>query len=294
VRTLLPPGPRLFPVGRLDAETSGLIIATNDGELAHHLMHPRYGVRKLYRVRLDRPPDGAQIRRLREGVEFEPRTVSAPCEVRVRNARPERAEIEIVLHEGRYRQVRRMCEAVGLGVSRLHRPSYGPLRLGTLPRGAWRDLSPDEVRRLKAASARPVPRVRRVRPTHGPGEAVREASPRLARVPGPGEAQSSAALDPRAPFVRGRLARTAPGGTPRVGGRSSSWWGPALAAAGWAITGWAPGRLPEVPGGAKGWPRWANGPRRRPRARTRVGRVAPSGQAVRPTAFCAPADNILI
>jgi len=188
VRTLLPPGPRLFPVGRLDAETSGLIIATNDGELAHHLMHPRYGVRKLYRVRLDRPPDGAQIRRLREGVEFEPRTVSAPCEVRVRNARPERAEIEIVLHEGRYRQVRRMCEAVGLGVSRLHRPSYGPLRLGTLPRGAWRDLSPDEVRRLKAASARPVPRVRRVRPTHGPGEAVREASPRLARVPGPGEA----------------------------------------------------------------------------------------------------------
>ncbi|MEK7823848.1 MAG: pseudouridine synthase, partial [Candidatus Eisenbacteria bacterium] len=164
VRTLLPPGPRLFPVGRLDAETSGLLIATNDGELAHHLMHPRYGVRKVYRVRIDRPPDAEQIRRLRAGVEFERRVVSAPCEVRVRNARRERAEIEMAMHEGRYRQVRRMCEAVGLAVKGLHRAAYGPLRIGTLPRGAWRDLTAEEVRRLRAASARPVPRSTTTRP----------------------------------------------------------------------------------------------------------------------------------
>jgi 23S rRNA pseudouridine2605 synthase len=170
VRTLLPPGPRLFPVGRLDAETSGLLIATNDGELAHHLMHPRFGVRKVYRVRIDRPPDPQQVIRLRSGVEFEPRVVSAPCEVRVRNARAARAEIEIALHEGRYRQVRRMCEAVGLAVKGLHRSAYGPLRIGTLPRGAWRDLTKEEVRRLRTASERPVPRVpsiRRVRTAAG-------------------------------------------------------------------------------------------------------------------------------
>src|SRR5262245_37003019 len=80
VRGLLPPGPRLFPVGRLDAETSGLLVVTNDGDLAHHLMHPRYGVRKVYRVRTDRPPDPEQLRRLRSGVEFERRVTSAPCE----------------------------------------------------------------------------------------------------------------------------------------------------------------------------------------------------------------------
>lgn len=173
VRTLLPPGPRIFPVGRLDAETSGLLIVTNDGELAHHLMHPRFGVRKVYRVRTDRPPDPKQIRWLRSGVEFEPRVVSAPCEVRVRNARSSRAEIEIALHEGRYRQVRRMCEAVGLLVKGLHRSSYGPLRIGALPRGAWRDLTGEEVRQLRAASAKPVPRV-----------VARRAPPRVEKEPG--------------------------------------------------------------------------------------------------------------
>jgi 23S rRNA pseudouridine2605 synthase len=236
VRALLPPGPRLFPVGRLDAETSGLIIATNDGELAHHLMHPRYGVRKLYRVRLDRPPDGEQIRRLRSGVEFEPRIVSAPCEVRVRNARPERAEIEIVLHEGRYRQVRRMCEAVGLGVARLHRPSYGPLRLGTLPRGAWRDLSPDEVRRLKATSARPVPRAPRARPAGGPTVAAPapaaparrgghsrssgDRRPRRRGFQGPRAGKRAGRSGPTRPGRSGGRGR-APGGAPRVERRTA-------------------------------------------------------------------------
>jgi 23S rRNA pseudouridine2605 synthase len=232
VRGLLPPGPRLFPVGRLDAETSGLLIATNDGALAHHLMHPRYGVRKVYRVRVDRPPDAEQIRRLRTGVEFEKGTVSAPCEVRLRNARAERAELEIALHEGRYRQVRRMCEAVGLAVRRLHRPAYGPLRLGTLPRGAWRELTTEEVRRLRAASARPAPRPARAT-AQAPGRTApgrRLPAPRrpdrVARSPGrrpphspPGASTRAGGRRPGArppgPFTRPPGPRSAPGrGTP--------------------------------------------------------------------------------
>jgi 23S rRNA pseudouridine2605 synthase len=211
VRSLLPPGPRLFPVGRLDAETSGLLIATNDGELAHHLMHPRYGVRKVYRVRTDRPPDAQQIRRLRGGVEFEPRVVSAPCEVRTRNARLERAEIEIALHEGRYRQVRRMCEAVGLEVKGLHRAAYGPLRIGTLPRGAWRDLTAEEVRRLRAASARPVPRV----PTRRP--LPRAAQPVPGAATGPVSRTTTTRQVPRStttrPASRARATRQVPRST---------------------------------------------------------------------------------
>jgi 23S rRNA pseudouridine2605 synthase len=209
VRTLLPPGPRLFPVGRLDAETSGLLIATNDGELAHHLMHPRYGVRKVYRVRIDRPADPQQIVRLRTGVEFEPRVMSAPCEVRMRNARAARAEIEIALHEGRYRQVRRMCEAVGLAVKGLHRSAYGPLRIGTLPRGAWRDLTKEEVRRLRAASERPVPRVPSIRRIRGAGAVT------LPRMPGaPGTGAGSRGSSAR-PMSRPPSARPASPGTSR-------------------------------------------------------------------------------
>jgi 23S rRNA pseudouridine2605 synthase len=155
VREFLPPGPRLFPVGRLDADTSGLLLLTNDGELAHRLTHPRYGVAKVYRVRLAGPPAADQVRRLRDGVAIEPGVVTSPAEVRVRNARPGRSEIEIVLHEGRYRQVRRMCEAVGLTVTALHRAAYGPLRLGGLARGEVRALTAFEVAKLREESARP-------------------------------------------------------------------------------------------------------------------------------------------
>ena len=156
VRDLLPPGARLFPVGRLDADTSGLLVLTNDGELAHRLMHPRYGVDKSYRVRVASPPGPGQLRRLASGVEFEPGVVSAPARVRLVDSRPDRAMLALTIHEGRYRQVRRMCEAVGLTVVSLHRSAYGPLHLGALARGLWRELSADEVARLGAAAARPV------------------------------------------------------------------------------------------------------------------------------------------
>jgi len=138
IREFLPPGARLFPVGRLDADTSGLLILTNDGELAHRLMHPRYGVMKVYRVRLDRAPGPGALLRLQEGVEFEPGVRSAPARVRVLADEPGDAMIEVALHEGRYRQVRRMCEAVGLKVTGLKRVRIGRVMLGDLPAGQWR------------------------------------------------------------------------------------------------------------------------------------------------------------
>jgi 23S rRNA pseudouridine2605 synthase len=178
IREFLPPGPRLFPVGRLDADTSGLLILTNDGELAHRLMHPRYGVVKTYRVRLDRAPGPEALRRLQEGVEFEPGVRSSPARVRVLSDELGDALIQVQLHEGRYRQVRRMCEAVGLQVRALHRSAYGPLRLGPVQRGIWRELSDEEVRQLRAASARPRPRSR---PGYASPRSTGDAKYRLAR-----------------------------------------------------------------------------------------------------------------
>jgi 23S rRNA pseudouridine2605 synthase len=141
---------RLYPVGRLDADTTGLILLTNDGELAERLTHPRYEVEKTYRARVrPAPVPEAALRALREGIELdEGRT--APARVR----QPEPGLLEITIHEGRKRQVRRMCEAVGHGVVALERVRFGPLRLGDLPRGASRRLSAAEVERLRAAPRR--------------------------------------------------------------------------------------------------------------------------------------------
>ena len=140
---------RLYPVGRLDADTTGLILLTNDGELANRLTHPRHEVEKVYRALVE-PPElsEATLRALREGVELEDgRTLPA----RVRRASA--GELEIALREGRKRQVRRMCEAVGHRVVALRRVAFGPLRLGGLPEGRSRCLSAAEVERLRAAAA---------------------------------------------------------------------------------------------------------------------------------------------
>lgn len=183
IAEFLPRGQRLYPVGRLDADTSGLLLLTNDGELAHRLMHPRYGVEKFYRVRLDREPGARQLERLAAGVEFEPGVVSAPARVRRIDPGFDAIMIEVAIHEGRFRQVRRMCEAVGLTVTGLHRVGYGPIRLGPLARGMWRELSEAEVERLRAASARPLRRpgagerpARPVRPARPAPPAARRAS----------------------------------------------------------------------------------------------------------------------
>jgi 23S rRNA pseudouridine2605 synthase len=139
-------GLRLYPVGRLDADSSGLILLTNDGELANRLTHPRYEVPKVYRVSVRGGPVGADaLARLRSGVELEDgRTAPA----RVRRLGP--AELEITIHEGRNRQVRRMCDAVGHPVVELCRTGFGPLRLGALAPGGHRRLRPAEVERLRA------------------------------------------------------------------------------------------------------------------------------------------------
>jgi pseudouridine synthase len=184
VKDYLPPGQRLFPVGRLDADTSGLLLLTNDGELAHHLMHPRYGVDKVYRVRLGRAPSQRQLDRLANGVEFEPGVVSSPARVRRIDPGFAAIMIEVVIHEGRFRQVRRMCEAVGIQVTGLHRVGYGPVRLGPLPRGMWRELSEDEVERLRKVSARPRARTGGTSRGHQPGGASKRTRPEGMRAEG--------------------------------------------------------------------------------------------------------------
>jgi 23S rRNA pseudouridine2605 synthase len=142
---LVPSGARLYPVGRLDADSTGLLLLTNDGELANRLTHPRYEVPKAYRVELARPPAEAELRRLAEGVELED-GATAPAEVERLGER----EIEIVLREGRNRQVRRMAEAVGNRVTALRRVRFGSIELGDLPEGAAHRLTEEEVARLRA------------------------------------------------------------------------------------------------------------------------------------------------
>jgi 23S rRNA pseudouridine2605 synthase len=131
---------RLYPVGRLDVDSTGLLLLTNDGALANRLTHPRYEVEKAYRVELRRPPSEADLRRLAAGVELEDGT-TAPADVERRGER----EIEIVLREGRNRQVRRMAEAVGNEVLALRRVRFGPLELGDLAEGASRRLTAQEL-----------------------------------------------------------------------------------------------------------------------------------------------------
>jgi len=134
---------RLYPVGRLDAESTGLLLLTNNGELANRLTHPRYGVAKTYRAELHRPPSDRDLERLRRGVSLED-GVTAPAQVKRLKAR----EVEIVLREGRNRQVRRMVEAVGNRVVALQRVRFGSLALGRLAEGGSRRLSEEEIARL--------------------------------------------------------------------------------------------------------------------------------------------------
>jgi 23S rRNA pseudouridine2605 synthase len=139
---------RLYPVGRLDADTTGLILLTNDGELANRLTHPRYGVPKTYRVRLARPPSDRDLERLRGGVRLEDGTTSAAQIQRLGER-----ELEVTISEGRKRQVRRMAEAVGNEVEALTRIRIGSLELGGLRRGDARLLEEGEVAALWEDSA---------------------------------------------------------------------------------------------------------------------------------------------
>lgn len=144
---LVDTGARLYPVGRLDADTTGLLLLTNDGELADRLTHPRYEVSKTYRVRLGKSIADRDLERLRRGVELDDGR-TGPAELHRLGER----EVEIVLREGRNRQVRRMVEAVGNRVVALQRVRFGPLALGRLKEGGARRLSNDEIARLREAA----------------------------------------------------------------------------------------------------------------------------------------------
>lgn len=136
---------RLYPVGRLDIDSTGLILLTNDGDLAHRLTHPSFEVEKSYRARVGGGPVGEEaLRRLREGVRLED-GITAPARVR----RVGSGMLEITIHEGRNRQVRRMCDGVGHPVRELQRVAFGPLKLGALAIGAYRRLGKDDVERLR-------------------------------------------------------------------------------------------------------------------------------------------------
>ena len=147
VVSLVPSEPRVYPVGRLDSDSEGLLILTNDGELTHRLTHPSFGVDKEYLVHVRGRPSPGAVRQLREGVELDD-GLTTPAKV----ALVAPTTLRIVIHEGRNRQVRRMCEAVGHPVARLVRTRIGPVTDHRLSPAAWRPLSVEEVRALNAAA----------------------------------------------------------------------------------------------------------------------------------------------
>jgi len=143
----LPKGVHVFPVGRLDRDTEGLLLLTNDGSLAHRLTHPRYAIEKEYLAEVDRPPSHRQLARLRRGVELDDGTARA-VDARSAGGAAGRGGVRLVMVEGRKREVRRMLDAVELPVRRLVRVRVGPIRLGKLRPGDIRELEPEDVRAL--------------------------------------------------------------------------------------------------------------------------------------------------
>ena len=151
---------RLYPAGRLDADTEGLLLITNDGELTYRLTHPRYGVEKVYRAQVKGRPSAAVLRRLEHGVTLEDGP-SGPAGVRLMRGGRESSVLEVTVHSGRKRMVRRMLKAVGHSVVALRRTRIGPLTLGGLRPGEWRELSEEKVAELRAYIERSAARLGR-------------------------------------------------------------------------------------------------------------------------------------
>ncbi len=142
---------RVYPVGRLDRNSEGLLLFTNDGELANDITHPSHRVSKTYRVTIDGKVTEEQLNALMSGVTLDDGATTLPCSVEVITEEPERTVLRFVIRQGLNRQIRRMCDAVGLKVGRLRRVAIGSVRLGILKSGEWRDLTKEELRSLRAA-----------------------------------------------------------------------------------------------------------------------------------------------
>ena len=147
---LVPPEPRVVPVGRLDVDTTGALLLTNDGDLAHRLAHPRYGVPKVYEADVEGSPSPDELAKLRDGIELDD-GLTAPAVVRIVRRSTRTSRIELTLHEGRKHQVKRMCEAVGHPVRQLHRVRYADIEVEGLGPGEWRELTATEVADLRLA-----------------------------------------------------------------------------------------------------------------------------------------------
>lgn len=205
VRALAPGLPeRLYPIGRLDVNTTGLLLLTNDGALAQGLLHPRHGVSRVYHAKVRGSPAEEAITRLRRGVRLEDGK-AASTKVRVLERRPTKTWLEITVHEGRRHLVRRLCDAVGHPVEKLMRVRLGPLALGPLAPGAWRPLTPRELAALRAAAGLSGGRARG-EPGGGPRAGARGRRRGAPRSAPPRPAAARAAASPR------------PGRPPRPGG----------------------------------------------------------------------------
>ncbi len=140
-------GERVYPVGRLDKDSEGMLILTNDGDFANTIMHPKNSIYKIYRVTVRPSVDEEQLVKLETGVEIDGKK-TAPAQVHVLHKEPGRVVLEMILHEGKNREIRKMCEAVGLEVARLKRTQIGGVKMGMLKQGDWRDLTEKEVKKL--------------------------------------------------------------------------------------------------------------------------------------------------
>ena len=144
-------GTRVYPVGRLDRNSEGLLLFTNDGNFANGIMHPSREVTKTYRVTVRPPVSEEQLAQMAAGVTLDDGFKTAPANIVTKVSEPERVVLLVTIHEGKKREVRRMCDAVGLEVARLRRISIGPVKLGMLKPGEWRDLTAEELRALRNA-----------------------------------------------------------------------------------------------------------------------------------------------
>ncbi len=148
VISLIPTEKRIYPVGRLDKDTTGLLLLTNDGELTNHLIHPKYHVDKVYRLTIQGHANDVQLKALRNGVLLDD-GITSPAKVSVLFIKNGVSEITMTIHEGRNRQIRRMCETVGINLLALERISFGPIRLGSLKSASYRVLTEKEINELK-------------------------------------------------------------------------------------------------------------------------------------------------